>query len=142
MLLKEKCPTCDKEIKSILTQFESMGKLHLVYNCGHLCVKPVLETVSAASRPNTNSNGHAALVQEDFTCPEPTKKELYEDLDRWVSEGGAYKKSPEQIAYEEYWNSYFTDPVWNSLDKSGDKARPYQFEGTRFIEKTRIRGLI
>jgi SNF2 family DNA or RNA helicase len=139
MLLKEQCPICKKEIKSIQSQFEAMGKLHLVVNCGHLVVK---ELVSPATPV-------AVLPMRDFTCDPPTKEELYNDLDRWVAEGGAVKDIPYSLPsnyiHEVFWSTEKCKPFMCpecKITHNRQHAYKYQREGVVFAERAQLKALI
>ncbi len=148
MLLKEKCHVCGKEIKGIQSQFVSGKHLHTIYSCGHLKLQNIDSFPLHEIKPQNGNVSNVSNVSEpkpieerDFKCDPPTKEELYDNLDRWVSEGGAYKKSPEELAAEEYWRSFNTDPIWKSLDGK-KKTFAFQYQGVRFAEQTQLKCLI
>ena len=124
MLLKTECPKCGataKEKNSI-----TLGKnIIKTYFCGHIETVPLISGNGSNIKPQ---------VQEEIKVPEPTQKELYENLDRWVSEGGSVKISDKELQEIEDFMSYHN----LSLSK---RARDYQVAGVKFAEAGNCRVL-
>lgn len=124
--LTETCKTCKRPIKSIQSEIPHGGFITYVWNCGHIEMK-------IKPKESKISNVFSVFNSPEIKAPEPTQKELYDDLDRWVSEGGAIKKSPEQIEAEERY-ARWQDPSFHSIDNSGYHAYEHQFECVEFGE--------
>lgn len=117
-----------------MTEIPSGPFMIYVWGCGHTETK--IKPKAAQVQNNVFSN--PAVLPDDkinktYFCPQPTHEELYENLDRWVSEGGAYKKSPEELASEERYKKWQSID-FHSIDDSGYHAYEYQFECVEFGE--------
>lgn len=137
MLLTQTCKTCNKPIKNIQTEIPSGNFITYVWGCGHIEVKIKSNEV----RVKHNIFSPSALPQtqksiDDYIVPSPTHEELYNDLEKWVNEGGSFKKTTEMIASEERW-AKFQSESFHSIDGSDKHSYEYQFECVEFGEAAR-----
>lgn len=136
MKLSHNCPKCGKPAK-IQAEFKVGKLINYVYQCGHLELREKITTEDENTNINSNINvtPNTSPAEVDLSpCPEPTHKELYDDLDAWVSDGGAVKGVAD---------SWVKD-LKPSLHKSfygtdlKKKAYPYQVDGVKFAESAEL----
>lgn len=163
IVANKECPICHKQITRIQSQFESMGKLHLVYGCGHLDIQPLATLKEEVKREETQEEfilrsvrANKALMEEleekrkeDKNHQQYLQRELYENLDRWVTDGGPIKKTDVDIEHERRENELsLANSCWWALTPckpfyceeckcfhTKEHGWRYQREGTLFSEE-------
>lgn len=126
--LTETCKTCNKPIKHIQSEIPSGAFITYVWGCGHIetKIKPKVTEVKF----NVFSSTDSPIT---IKVPEPTHEELYNDLEKWVNEGGSFKKTPEMIADEERLKRWQHES-FNAINGSAKRAYEHQFECVEFGE--------
>lgn len=136
MKLTHNCPKCNKPAQ-IQAEFIIGNLINYIYRCGHIELRPKILKEFKNENTNTNSNVTVAILpsKEEVKVPEPTYKELYEDLDKWVNEGGLIKKLKEGP------KPPYTPLSFYSTDLT-KCTYEFQQEGVKFAENTQLNCLI
>lgn len=109
-----------------------------VKNLNAELLKAGLNSHIIVNSDNTINNDKTATQVLEIKSPEPTHKELYEDLDAWVSDGGKVK------GIGDNWVDILKPHINSSYYGTDSRKCAYQFqrEGVAFAESTQLRCLI